>query len=629
MKKSKLAITSILSLFLAMILTGTALAQGQDVVTAQVDRNNLSTDEVLVLTVTINARSSLSASPTLPALDGFQLAGSNSSTQISLVNGDMSIREVYQFQLRPTRTGDLAIEPITAMVNGQTYSTGPITVSITQGTGQMQPGPGSSQPAFPSLPNFPNLNIPSLPGIGSSPFDPSGGAVPVDPAAPPQELVGREFFVEAVVDNPTPYQGEQVIYTFRFFEATDSFGMLEQPEYQSSSFSGFWHELRPERGEYRVQAGGRTYNVTQMQTVLFPTVVGEITIEPAILNIPGGFFSRAQTLQTEPITLDVRPLPGNAPAGFRGAVGRFSIQAHADKSATQVNDTVTMQVTLSGQGNIETLPDPVWLEDGDWRAFDSQASIDTDFENGIMGGTKTYSRVLVPTNAGNLTLPAAQFIFFDPKTESYQSISTEPIAITVSPGTDAAGPTFPAANSATANALPRPLEIRPLKSATTASSLAGSALTGQPGYWLLWMVPLLVVSGHLAWQRHKTRARNNLAARRSQQAAKVARRALQQAVKNPEQAQYAAGQILTDYISKKLNRSIGGLTHTELANVLLAKGIAPALVERVQSCLMLSDMGRYAPESVGVSAGDTLAETRNLINELDKEFQHTSQETLQ
>jgi hypothetical protein len=142
-------------------------------------------------------------------------------------------------------------------------------------------------------------------------------------------------------------------------------------------------------------------------------------------------------------------------------------------------------------------------------------------------------------------------------------------------------------------------------------------------------VPLLVVSGHLAWQLHKKRARNNVAARRSQQAVKVARRALQQAAKNPAQAQYAAGQILTDYISKKLNRSIGGLTHTELANVLLTKCIAPALVERVQSCLMQSDVGRYAPESVGVGPGDILAETRNLIDELDKEFQHPSQETLQ
>jgi len=620
MKKSKLAMVAVLSLLVAAVSAGPVFAQYPEVITAEVDRTVLSTDDVLMLTVAINANGRLATSLALPGLDGFQIIGSSSSTQISLINGDMSIREVYQYQLRPVQTGSLIIEPITISMSGQTHSTAPLTVNVTQGTGQMQPAPSPSQPAFPSLPNFPNLSLPSLPGSGPAPADPSNNTVPVDPTAPPKDLIGREYFVEAEVDNYTPYQGEQVNYTFRFFEATDSFGLLEQPEYQGPSFSGFWHELRPERGEYSVQAGGRTYRVTQLQTVLFPTVVGEVAIDPAALNIPSGFFSRGQSLRTEPLTLNVRPLPANAPADFQGAVGQFNIQADADKLATKVNDTVTMRVTLSGLGNIETLPDPIWVNSADWRAFDSQANADTRFENGTLSGTKTYSRVLVPTTAGNVDLPAVRFSFFDPESETYQTISTEPIAISVAPDADALASTFPAADTGAVNALPGPAEIRPLKPATSTWNLAGPALTAKQGYWILWMVPLLVIGGQLAWQQRQKRQANNIAARRSQQAAKWARRALQQAAKNPAQSDHAAGQILTDYIARKLNRSVTGLTQPELADALLAQGVAPTLVERVQSCLMLSEMGRYAPESLGGGTGVILTETKRLIDELDKEF---------
>ena len=614
MKKSKLAIIAVLCLLLVAVSAGPAFAQHPEVITADVDRTVLSTDEVLMLTVAINASSSLSAPPALPALNGFQAMGSSSSTQISLINGDMSVREVYQYQLRPMQTGSLVIEPITVSVNGQTYSTAPITVSVTQGTGQVQPAPRPSQPSFP------NLNLPSLPGLGSLPADPLDTTVPVDPAAPPQELIGNAYLVEADVDNRTPYQGEQVTYTFRFYEATDSFGLLDQPQYEGPGFSGFWHELRPERGEYHVQAGGHTYRVTQMQTVLFPTVVGEITIDSSTLNIPGGFFSRGQSLHTQPITLNVQPLPENAPAGFQGAVGLFSIQAEADKYTTKVNDTVTARVTLSGLGNIETIPDPVWPDSADWRAFDSQANTDTRFENGRMGGTKTYNRVLVPTTAGNMELPAVQFSFFDPESETYNTISTESIAITVAPDANAIAPTFPVADTGSVNALPGLVDIRPLKSAAAAWSLGGPSLTGKPGYWLLWMVPLLVIGGQLLWQQRQEHLKNNVATRRSQRAAKLARRALQQAAKDPAHTHNTAGQILTEYIATKLNRSITGLTQTELADVLLAEGITPTLVERVQSCLMLSEMGHYAPESLGGDTGNILAETKNLIDELDKEF---------
>ena len=54
-------------------------------------------------------------------------------------------------------------------------------------------------------------------------------------------------------------------------------------------------------------------------------MVGPITVEPARLIIPGGFFSSGTELQTQPVVVDIKPLPANAPASFNGAVGQFTL----------------------------------------------------------------------------------------------------------------------------------------------------------------------------------------------------------------------------------------------------------------------------------------------------------------
>ena len=60
-----------------------------------------------------------------------------------------------------------------------------------------------------------------------------------------------------------------------------------------------------------------------------------------------------------------------------------------------------------------------------------------------------------------------------------------------------------------------------------------------------------------------------------------------------------------------------GLTQTELATLLQARDVNPDLIGRVESCLMLSEMGRYAPGSANSPDADILAETQDLIRELE------------
>ena len=622
----KLLFTTLIALLILGLMALPVL--GQSPVTAEVDRNFLSTDDALVLTVAIDTSTGDAARPTLPTMNDFQILGSSSGTQITVVNGDMTVQETYNYSLRPLREGAITIDPITVQINGQVHSTQPITIEVTQGTGQVQPAPNPGLPsspggAFPTIPGFPNLNQLLPPGFQTMPGAPGGQvqpAQPLDPADMPTELQGQDFFIEAEVDNPNPFQGEELVYTFRFYQAGNLF---DQPDYTAPAFTGFWsQESSDQQTNYSTEAAGRPYRVTELQTVLVPTVTGEVTIDPSHLTIPGDFFSSGVELQTQPIRVNVQPLPENAPDSFRGAVGQFDISATTDVAQAEVNDTVTMNVTISGAGNLETMPDPVWTEGPEWRSFDSKATVNAQFVDGKLQGSRTYERVLLPTEGGDLVLPAIDFSYFNPETGTYETKSTEPIIINVM-GAAAAATAAPLAPSTTtpqnATAAPANPALRPIKTSAELSSSAGTPLTEQNGYWLLWAVPLLLLVGHFGWQRYQQQRLDTADLRRSRGAAGKANRALAEAQKQGLN-QEAAGPILIAYLEEKLNQPIAGLSQTQLAALLSAKGVDDGLTKRAQNCLMLSEMGRYAPSQLSLQGGNLWSETAAVINELDAQL---------
>ena len=222
--KRKLSISGIIAILILIVGFVPTFAQGSPII-ATVDRNSLSTDESLVLTVTISTDTGSPERPSLPDLTGFNIVGTSSGTQMSIINGTVSSSATYQYRLQPIEVGDLVIEPITVSIGGQTYSTDPIPVQVTQGNNPVQSGPAQ----------------------------PSGQAAPT-------ELVGQDYFVEAFVDNPAPFQGEQVTYTFRFYHAVN---LSRRANYQPPSYTGFWGDAEPEQVQYTAQEAGRVYSINE------------------------------------------------------------------------------------------------------------------------------------------------------------------------------------------------------------------------------------------------------------------------------------------------------------------------------------------------------------------------------
>ena len=102
-------------------------------ITSEVDRNEITTDETLILTVRLVADETIPPL-ILPDLDEFVIQSKRSSSSISIINGEATAQMEYKYTLQPLESGILTIAPISALLGGQTYTTESLTIEVIQGS---------------------------------------------------------------------------------------------------------------------------------------------------------------------------------------------------------------------------------------------------------------------------------------------------------------------------------------------------------------------------------------------------------------------------------------------------------------------------------------------------------------
>lgn len=573
----------ILALVIALMLMLGPVAKSlaQTPITARVDRTTVAADEQLVLTVTVTGDFLTIPRPDLSQIKDFVVVNSSTSTQVSIVNGKMTSQGVYIYRVQPLSEGQLEIAPIVVNIDGQEYATDPIAIEVL-------PAGTPSQPS-----NTPEGDQPST-------------------------IDGQEYFVEAEVDNEYPYLGEQIIYTFRFFQAINFFG---QPDYRPPSFTDFWSRQIINQPHYDTVVDGQKYLVTEIRTALFPANLGELTIEPARLVIPGGMFEPDVKLEANPVTVSVKPLPENAPDDFSGAVGQFEIRSSLNDTQTKVNEPLTLRVEIEGQGNIETLTEPTLPEMPGWRYFESQASTRIDSSQEVLSGVRSFERLVVPGQAGEREFPAISFSFYNPKTDQYETVSTSPIPVTVLPDDSSRGlPLVTGQNSGQASLELLATDIQHIKPVPySLNTPRVVSVMGRVVYWSAWILPLFAIGAAFVWKRHQLRLERDPAYARFISARRRALSLLTEAQAVHTDVSGAVGRALLGYLSDKLNSPTSGLTTGELAAKLQRAGMQSEHISRIKDVLHQVDVGRFAP----ISGGDEktlVAETRLLINDLEDVF---------
>ena len=414
------------------------------------------------------------------------------------------------------------------------------------------------------------------------------GVASLHAQAPPAE----PLFVEASVDNSQPYLGQQITYVFKAYLRSDlslSADQLDRLRYEPD-FSGFWTYQETERHDYNETVASNDYRVVELRTVLFPSVVGTVEIGTSTATVPAEPPQPPYILESAPVIVDVRPLPPGAPAGFEGAVGSFDISAEVDADTWKVNESVQLTVRVSGEGNIETLPDPAWPEFADWRVVELPAAADSQVVDGRITGSRTYGIAMVPTKAGQLTIPGIVYSYFEPNLEEYVRAAAAPIVVSVSEADE------PSASPPSLDVEEDDTVARYVKAVPSSLRQSGGELTDSAIYWAAWGIPALAIVGAVAWRRRRDAEEAALASSRRRNALPNARTVLARAAKSGGDPRVAAADAVLSYLSDRLGVPLGGLTREALGRRLQDAGVAADLGHRVDDTLAAGEAARYTPQ---------------------------------
>ena len=561
------------------------------------DRNQVALGTQIYLRIRLNG--SPDEPPRLPELPDFRVVSRGQQRQTQITNGRVSNNTSYNYLLIPVRAGTFEVGAAVAVVNGVEVRSQPFTVHVTAA-------------------------------------EEDGGEQ------------NRDLFVTASVSTDQPWQGQQVIYTWRFYSRV----RVGQGSIESMDFGG--DVVAEDLGEVRqfsTAIEGVQYSVNEVRKALFPQREGEIVLPPTQLSVEvlveaprrqsrrRGIFDdfdsllgrggrwETKYLVTEPVTLNVRPLPP-PPAGWNGLVGDFDISASLSRRELQVGQSATLEVRVAGAGNVQLLAEPPFPELPAFKIYPDQPTGNVDKSGRQLSGRKVFRRALVPLVVGALDIPPLELVYFDPELGDYVERSTDRIDLEVTPAdgeeelmlTESLAPT-------TGKVAVRILadDILPIR--RTAAGIVSAAPQGLRAWWWLagGVLPPILYLVLLTQYRRERRYAADRTLRRRQRAL---RQALAGAKKLPSGSGAAAAtqasRVLRSYVGDKLGIEGAALTPAEAETALVQAGVEPGVAAHCRAELERFEAAQYGvaavsatAEAVAGGAGDGLSE---LIRTIDRQF---------
>jgi hypothetical protein len=335
-----------------------------------------------------------------PDFKGFKvLSGPHTMSGMTIVNGVSTSRQSWTYQLEALSPGAIAIGPALVRFKDQSLQSQVLMVRV----------------------------VPSRQSKGST-----------DAAA----FAGEDVFLLAETDRKETYPGGQITWRILLYTKVNVEGadLISLPD-----FKGFYAKER-ERFDTRTQTEvlkGKKYAVKVLhESALFPQETGDLVIEPAKIRVGieqggvwGALMPRPVLLQSPAVTVQVKPLPAPAPEHFSGGVGQYSWEVQYDKDSLSTDESMTLRITLRGNGDARRLAMPFLAPVDGLEIFEPKIQEEDEYENGSeIVYTKTIEWAVLPKKPGAYTLNPT-LLFFDPDSNQYRRLNADaPVQIKVYAG---------------------------------------------------------------------------------------------------------------------------------------------------------------------------------------------------
>ncbi len=388
------------------------LALQQPKVAVSVDRTEVAPGDTVVLTITVTALGNEPLRISGPDLEGLELVDQRERSRVDMVEGVARRLTVRTLRLRVTGAGHARAQGIRVEQGGRVAEAPPLTMVILSAAGS------------------------------ASTLDPGLRRL-VEQRAPPSST--DRVMVSVVPSRDTVVLGDQVdLLTVAWFPRDIRSRLRAAPVFQGPETRGAWTYQHPPPAGIALsrEVGGRWYDAFVQYQAIFPLKAGPMSVGPASVaySVPVtyAFLSRElrHVVQSDSVVLAVHPFPAaGQPGGFRGAAGRnLALRAEPTKLEMEVGEARTVTVTLEGQGNVALWPEPEFKWPQGLRAYPGEARVQASRENGVIGGTKGFTYLLVADSAGRYRVPGTTYAYYDLAARRYVQLSLAPLEILARPG---------------------------------------------------------------------------------------------------------------------------------------------------------------------------------------------------
>lgn len=569
---------------------------------------------------TVNSQGGSHFTP--PSFEGFDVIygpSTSSQSSVQFINGSMtqSSSVTYTYVLMASQAGSFTVKPASINIDGKVIRSNSATVKVLSngqgGAAQSQPQQGGSQSSQPQQQS--SASSSSVPASSSG-----------------------DLFMTATASRTNVYEQEAILLTYKIFTTLN----LTQLEGKLPTLDGFQIQEMPlpRNKEFKLeQHNGRNYRtVIWSQYVLFPQksgdlVIPSITYEGLVVtprrNIDpfDAFFNGVSAMQetkrkivTPKLTIHVSPLP-TKPAGFSGAVGRFSVSSSINTNEVNANDAVTLKLLVKGSGNMKLIRTPEIAFPKDFESYDAKINDNFSLSQNGLSGTKEFEYLVVPRHAGSYTIPAAEFVYFDVDSKSYKTLTTEPYTIKVNKGKGGGVQTADYSNSQQ-DVRQLNQDIRHIKLRDVTLVQGDHNLWGSQRQLLSYLLPVLLFIIALVVGNKRIAANNDKVRVRGRKANKMALRRMKKAKKllaERRQNEFydEVLRAMLGYVADKLNIPQERLNKDNIQSELTASNVPQEHIDSFLKTMSDCEFARYAPGDANANMEGVYSSAINTITQME------------
>ncbi len=532
-----------------------------------------------------------------PSFDGFRVVmGPSQSISSSWVNGKRTFSKSYSYILKPTQQGTFTIGQATIEIAGKTYKTLPNRVVIT-----------------------PAVDNPNAPKTAD-------------------DVADESLHLVAEVSKANPYLNEAVTVVYKLYISPNisvtNFRPLDSPKYNN-----FWSQDIPVT-KYNTQNTtfkGKPYrSVILKRMVLYPQKSGRLDIEPLSLEIyvdvptnrrdffGGRIYTQAnKTVSAGKRSLNVQPLPeAGKPPNFSGAVGEFSFTVTTSKTSLNASESLQAKVEVNGKGNLKLfqLPEP--------ELPSALEVYEPEFEENVrtttsgMQGKISNNYTIVPSFRGRYPIPSISFSYFNPKTASYKTLSSEEITVNVLEGPADNLQTTPGITGRQKIPITSGNQFHFIKTQSDLSTISSSYFFGSKTFYLLLFGPLVFIPLVMFYRKKRAANAANVEGNRLKTANRLARKYLSTAKKelnNKEGFYVALEKALHNYLKAKLKIETSEFSKERIVGLLNDQNVDETTISQFIELLTSCEMARYSPIT-NVQMKEDYKKASTVISKLDKQL---------